>query len=103
MAGVDVLLNNVGATAGVDIIGEWTTWLGGPGQFWVWGNLGGGEVHLEAALDISAVCCIEGTFISDATMTVASLTTFNLNHGTRIRAVLNKTLMDSDSVMVRAN
>lgn len=43
------LLVNAGAGSGVDITGEWMTWFGGPGDFWVWGELAGGGCYLEAA------------------------------------------------------
>ena len=38
MSGVSVLLNNAGADTGVPIVGEWKTWNGGAGDFWVWGG-----------------------------------------------------------------
>lgn len=99
MAGVIVLLNNVGADAGVDITGEWFTWFGGPGDMWVWGDFGGGTIHLEAALEPDEfVTCVTGT-----EMNIEGVVKFNFNHGTQIRAVLTDTTGTSSEVTVKVN
>lgn len=103
MAGIINLLTNAGNSAGQNIISEWHTWYGGAGQLWVSGDIGGGTVHLEATLDEVAVNCVEGTFIVEASTAIASIVTFNLNHGTKIRAVLEETTSDSSGVNVRVN
>ena len=80
MSGLVVLLNNAGANSGVDVIGEWKTWNGGPGDFWVWGDLGGGQIDLHAALDESAPVIVCKTTIEDTSPTSAAVTKFNFNH-----------------------
>lgn len=108
MTGIVNLLTNASGNAGVDIVGEWKTWYGGPGDFWVSGDLGGGTVHLEATLsDVTsspiAINCVDGTFIVDTSPTVASITKFLLGHGTKIRAVLEETKSNSSGVMIVVN
>lgn len=103
MAGVDVLLNNISANAGIDTAGEWITWLGGPGDFWVWGNLGGGKVHLEAALHTTAPVEVCNTSITGTTNTSSGVTKFNFNHGTRIRAVLSDAPSAASGVYAKVN
>jgi len=104
MSGLTKLLNGASALAGVDIVGEWFTWYGGPGDLWVWGNLGGGNVYLEAALDITAPLLICSTIdFSLVSPSKSSVSKFNFNHGTRIRAVLKSTSSTSSGVYARAN
>ena len=103
MSGVLVLLDNAGDSAGEDITGEWMTWNGGPGDFWVWGDLGGGQVDLHAALDESAPVIVCGTTIEDTSDTSAGLVKFNLNHGTKIRAVVTLTTGVSSGIFAKGN
>lgn len=99
MTGVLVLLDNAGAASGIDITGEWMTWDGGPGDMWVWGNLGGGTIHLEASISTDDFqVCVTGT-----QLTLTGVAKFNFNHGTRIRAVLDSTTAISSGVFVKVN
>ena len=86
------LLENAGAGAGVNITGDWQIFYGGEADFWVWGDLGGGKVHLEAALDESAPCFICGTSITETSPTSAGIAKFNLAPSTKIRAATTLTL-----------
>lgn len=103
MAGVDILLNNASAAAGVDITGEWITWSGGPGDFWVWGDLGGGEIHLEAALDKSAPLEVCLTRFINITTIASGVSRFDFNHGTSIRAVVAGTTGTSSGIFAKVN
>ena len=103
MAGLLNLLNNQGAASGTDITGDWFTWTGGPGDFWVWGNLGGGTISLQAAIDTTAPVTICGTETTAVTTTSSAVDVFHLNHGTQIRAVLTGTTSTSSGVYVKVN
>ena len=103
MTGVSKLLTNISTGVGTDITGEWQTWNGGPGDFWVWGNLGGGTVVLEAALLESASLCVCGTEITDTGVLKAGVGKFNFNHGTRIRATLINTTYPASGVYAEVN
>lgn len=103
MSGLTVLLNNRGSISGVNITGDWTTWSGGPGDFWVWGDLGGGQVDLHAALDESAPVIVCGTTIRETSDTSAAVVKFNFNHGTRIRAVVTLTTGTSSGIFAKVN
>ena len=103
MSGVTDLLINSGAGSGIDIIGEWKTWFGGPGDFWVWGDLGGGIIHLEAALLESAPLSVCGTSIDTITTTKSAVTKFYFNHGTKIRAVVTGTTSQSSGIYAKVN
>ena len=103
MSGVIILLDNVGSLSGVDITGEFKIWFGGPGQFWVWGDLAGGQVDLHAALDENAPAIICGSTIIGTSPTSAAVFTFDLNHGTKIRAVVTLTTGTSSGIFVKAN
>ncbi len=103
MSGVTDLLTNAGAGSGIDITGEWQTWFGGPGDFWAWGDLGGGTIYLEAALLESAPLSVCGTSITTITPTSSAVTKFYFNHGTRIRAVVTGTTSTSSGIYARVN
>lgn len=103
MSGVVNLLTNEGAALGVDVVGDWQTWFGGPGDFWVWGDLGGGTVELEATLDGTAFTCINGTSTTATSSIAAGITKFYLNHGTKIRAALRNTTSTSSGVYAKVN
>jgi hypothetical protein len=103
VSGLTNLLTNVGADLGVDIVGEWFTWDGGPGDLWVWGNLGGGVVVIQATIDESVPCEICGTRVSNTSTTSSAVVRFDLNHGTRIRAILKNTILVSTGVYARVN
>jgi len=103
MSGLSELLINVGASAAVDITGEWKTWEGGPGDFWVWGNLGGGQVDLHACLDEAVHLIVCSTTISAVTTTSSAVVKFNFNHGTRIRAVVTGTTGASSGIYAKVN
>ncbi len=103
MSGVSNLLTNAGAASGVDITGDWQTWNGGPGDFWVWGDLGGGQIDLHAALNESAPVIVCGSTITGTTDTSAAVTKFNFNHGTRIRAVVTVTTGASSGIYAKVN
>ena len=94
MSGTTKLLTNAGAASGVDITGDFKTWFGGPGDFVVWGNFGGGTIHLELTPNNGVnIICITGTQLN-----VNGVIRFNLNHGFRIRAVLEDTTSTSSGV-----
>lgn len=105
MTGLNELLTNAGDDAGEDIEGEWQTWNGGPGDFWVWGDLGGGQVDLHAALDENTPLVVCGTTVKDVNVstTQSAVTKFNFNHGTRIRAVVTLTTATSSEIYVKVN
>ena len=105
MTGLKNLLTNAGDVSGQNIIGEWTTWEGGPGDFWVWGDLGGGQVDLHAALNEAAPLVVCGTTVKDVDVstTQSAVTKFNFNHGTRIRAVVTLTTATSSGIFVKVN
>lgn len=97
------LLENESAAATVDIVGNWQTHYGGQGDFWVWGNLGGGTVYLEAALEEDAPCGICGTEITGTSPTSSGVAKFYLAASTRIRAVLKNSTSASSGVYARVN
>ena len=97
------LLRDAGADTGVNITGEWMLWPGGPGDFWAWGNLGGGRCYLEAALLETAFLEVCGTSITNVTTVVSAVTKFNFNHGTRIRAIVTGTTSPSSGVFAIVN
>jgi len=101
------LIENLSSDAGTDIIGDWKLHYGGEGDFWVWGNLGGGTVYLQATLDESLsplpIATICGCESSDASTTVANVSKFYLASETKIRAVLLNTTSSSSGVNVRIN
>lgn len=101
--GLIVLLNNAGADSGVDITGDWQTWEGGPGDLWVWGDLGGGTLELQAAILESAPLSVCGTQITAVTTTSSAVAVFHFNHGTRIRAILTGTTSASSGVFAKVN
>lgn len=103
MSGLSVLLNNVGADTGVDITGDWVTWNGGPGDFWAWGDLGGGTIRMEAALLESAPVTICGMSLTDITTVISGVIRFDFNHGTRIRAVVSGTTSPSSGIYAKVN
>ena len=103
MGGVVKLLTNVGADSGIDIIGDFQTWHGGPGDFWVWGDLGGGQIDLHAALDENAPAIASGTTITETTPISAGVAKFNLSHGTKIRAVVTSTSATSSGMFAKVN
>ncbi len=103
MSGLNELLTNAGAGSGVDIEGDWQTWDGGPGDFWVWGDLGGGQIDLHAALDEDAPLIVCDTDITTATPTRSAVVKFNFNHGTRIRAVVTLTTGVSSGIYAKVN
>lgn len=94
MSGVVKLLTNAGSSSGVDITGQFVPWFGGPGDFVVWGDLGGGTIHLDLTPnDGDNVICITGSQLN-----VNGVIRFNLNHGFKIRAVLEGTTATSSGV-----
>jgi hypothetical protein len=97
------LLQNVGADAGVAIIGEWQTHFGGEADFWVWGNLGGGKVHLEGAIDTNAPVIVCNSTISNTSPTNSGVIKFYFAPGTQIRAVLTNSTSPSSGVYARVN
>jgi hypothetical protein len=97
------LLTNAGADTGVDIIGDWQNHFGGEADFWVWGDLGGGKVHLEGALDIIAPAIVCGSDISDTSPTSAGVVKFFFGSNTKIRAVLTGSTSPSSGVFARIN
>lgn len=102
-SGVLVLLDNVGAASGIDITGDWFTWNGGPGDFWVWGDLGGGIITLSASLLESAPLTVCGTSFTEITPIASGSAKFNFNHGTRIRAVVTGTISTSSGIFAKVN
>ena len=85
MSGVAKLLNNATSTIGGDIFGDWHTWFGGPGDFIAWGDFGGGNVSLELSPDNgTTVIKVCGCSLSET-----GLVRFNLNHGLKVRAILD--------------
>lgn len=103
MTGIVVLLNNAGADSGVDIIGEWKTWFGGPGDFWVWGDLGGGVIELQASINETAPVSVCDTQVTAITPTASGLTVFHLKHGTRLRAVVTGATSPSSGIFAKVN
>lgn len=103
MASIPKLLDNVSTTAGVDITGDWVIWFGGPGDFWVRGDLGGGTVYLEAGFSGSASTRVCDVAISGTSATQAGVTKFNFNHGTKIRAVLADVAHTATGVFCEVN
>lgn len=97
------LLVNRGEDSGVDITGDWKAWDGGPGDIWVWGNLGGGQVDLHAAIDESAPVVVCGTTSSGTSPTSSSVTKFNFKQSTKIRAVLTGSTSPSSGIYVKVN
>lgn len=94
MTGVVKLLTNRGSASGVDIVGDFTTWFGGPGDFIVWGDFGGGTIELQLTPnDGGIVIPISGT-----QFTANGVARFSLNHGIKIRAVLTGTSSTSSGV-----
>lgn len=97
------LLEDESGNAHQDIVGEWQVHYGGRGDFWVWGNLGGGEVHLEAAIVESAPCEICNTSIKDTSDTKSGVVKFYLAPATKIRAVLTGATSPTSNVFARVN
>lgn len=97
MSGVFKLLTNVGDVAGQDIIGEWIHWDGGPGNFIVWGDLGGGKAQMEISPDAGTTAiCSPGTLLN-----TIGIVDFNLRPGFQIRATLKNTTSASSGVNVK--
>ena len=103
MTGLSELLTNAGAGAGVDITGDWKTWNGGPGDFWVWGDLSGGQVNLHACLDENAPLVVCSTTIRSTSPTSSAVVKFDFNHGTKIRAVVTGTTGTSSGIYAKVN
>lgn len=94
MTGVIKLFTNVGDAAGDDITGEFQTWFGGPGDFIVYGNFGGGTIQLELTPNNGVITiCITGTKLRHK-----GVVRFNLNHGFKIRAILRNTTSASSGI-----
>ncbi len=94
MTGIVKLFTDVGAAAGIDITGEFRTWFGGPGDFIVYGNFGGGTIQLELTPnDGGIVICITGTKLRNK-----GVVRFHLNHGFKIRAILRNTTSASSGI-----
>jgi len=97
MSGVLKLLANVGADTGVDVLGEFKFWSGGPGDFVVTfnngtGDFGGGVVELQLTPDDGAniICMTE--------LDLVGVVRFTLNHGFKIRAILVDTTAPSSGI-----
>ena len=98
------LFIDVGGAGGEDIIGDWKAWDGGPGDVWIWGDLGGGQIDLHAAIDeVAPVVVCETSASTGVTKTSSAVTKFNFKQSTKIRAVLTGSTRKSSGIYVKVN
>ena len=96
MSGIVNLLINRGSASGVNIVGDFQTWTGGPGDFIVWGTFAGGTIELQLSPNGTIIIPISGTQFQQK-----AVARFSLNHGFKIRAILTGTTGASSGIFAQ--